>query len=99
MNLIASLGPGAVEPLAQPERAPHIRNARPTATKHALAGYGHIRTVMEFMKWAHEQDRFPTIEAVSTRFDVCRATAYRWTNALAATYGVDPPIRAGQGAT
>lgn len=95
MNLIASLGTGAAEPRIQPERAPQIATARPTATKHALAGYGHVRTVMEFMKWAHEQDRFPTIEAVSTRFNVCRATAYRWTSALAETYGIDPPVRSG----
>lgn len=95
MNLHASLGIGTVEPSARPERVPRIASVRPTTTKHALAGYGHIRTVMEFMKWAHEQDRFPTIDAVSTRFNICRATAYRWTSALAETYGIDPPVRSG----
>lgn len=67
---------------------------RPRA-KHDLAGYGHLRTVLEFSKWAHEQSRFPTIGATCARFNVCRATAYRWTSALAATYGIEPPARSG----
>ena len=66
------------------------RSNRPA---HDLAGYGAMLAAMKFMQWAIEQDRFPTPEAVIARFNVCRATAYRWTLALAETYGVAPEVR------
>lgn len=93
MNLSSSLGIGAAAFSADPAMPPVPKVRK---VKHDLASYGHLRTVLEFSKWAHEQSRFPTIDAVCTRFNVCRATAYRWTNALAATYGIDPPRRSSQ---
>ncbi|MBD9368815.1 hypothetical protein [Xanthomonas sp. XNM01] len=94
--LTAALGAGARKPasstmaeLAPPQHASAYSNRR----KHCMAGYGDVRTIMAFMRWAVEQDRFPSVEAVQTRFAVCRATAYRWTLALAETYGIDPAIR------
>lgn len=93
--LAASLGTGAGAPrdgsmadLAAPANAAHTPR-----TQHDLAGYGSILATMKFMRWAIEQDRFPTVEAVQCRFKVCRATAYRWTLALAEAYGIDPAIR------
>ena len=66
---------------------------RSTAARHDLAGHGSILAAMKFMRWAIEQDRFPTVEAVQARFNVCRATSYRWTLALAECYGIDPEVR------
>jgi hypothetical protein len=68
---------------------------RRNAVKHDLAGYGTVLATCKFMAWAHEQEHFPSPEAVMTRFNVCRATAYRWTRALAETYGLDPATRHG----
>ncbi|WP_329914521.1 hypothetical protein [Stenotrophomonas sp. SMYL86] len=95
MNLSSSLGAGAAAFSADAAMPPVLKIRK---VKHDLASYGHLRTVLEFSKWAHEQSRFPTIDAVCTRFNVHRSTAYRWTNALAAAYGIDPPPRSGQGA-
>ncbi len=95
MNFSPSMGLGARDFSADASMPPVIK---PRKTKHDLASYGHLRAVLEFSKWAHEQSRFPTIDAVCTRFNVHRSTAYRWTNALAAAYGIDPPPRSGQGA-
>lgn len=72
---------------------PSFQRQRRQTVKHDWAGYGHLRAALEFSKWAHEQDRFPTIEAVQMRFNVCRATAFRWTRALAETYGIPPETR------
>lgn len=94
MNLSSSLGIGAAAFSADAAMPPVLKVRK---MKHDLASYGHLRTVLEFSKWAHEQSRFPTIDAVCARFNVSRATAYRWTNTLAATYGIDPPRRSGQG--
>ena len=69
------------------------KRSRSTAAKHDLSGYGSILAAMKFMRWAIEQDRFPTTKAVQAHFNVCRATAYRWTLALAECYGVDPATR------
>ena len=66
---------------------------RRNRAQHDLAGYGTVLATMQFMRWAIEQDRFPQPEAVMTRFSVCRATAYRWTLALAEAYGVEPETR------
>ena len=97
MKLTASLGLGAAQFSARSDPPPVFAPvSRRPKTKHALAGYGTLRAVLEFSKWAHEQDRFPTIKAVCTRFSVCRATAYRWTSALAETYGIDTPVRSGR---
>ena len=63
--LAASLGTGAGAPrdgsmadLAAPVNAAHTPRAQ-----HDLAGYGSILATMKFMRWAIEQDRFPTVEA------------------------------------
>jgi len=93
MNFSPSMGPGARDFSADASMPPVIKARK---IKHDLSSYGHLRTVLEFSKWAHEQSRFPSIDAVCTRFNVSRATAYRWTNTLAATYGIDPPRRSGQ---
>lgn len=68
---------------------------RRNRAKHDLAGYSQTLTILKFAAWAHEQERFPSIEAVQTRFNVCRATAYRWTAALAEAHGIDPATRHG----
>jgi len=96
MKLSASLGLGAAQFSARAETPVFEPLSRSTKTKHAWAGYGTLRAILEFSKWAHEQERFPTIDAVCTRFNVCRATAYRWTSALAETYGIDTPVRSGR---
>ncbi|WP_251473682.1 helix-turn-helix domain-containing protein [Stenotrophomonas lactitubi] len=64
-----------------------------SASQHALAGYNTTRIVMEFMRWAVERDQFPTVEAIVRRFEVSRATAYRWRNYLGETYCLEtlPP--------
>lgn len=95
MNFSPSMGLGARSFSADASMPPVVKVRK---TKHDLASYGHLRTVLEFSTWAHEQSRFPTIDAVCTRFNVHRSTAYRWTGALAAAYGIDPPPRSGQGA-
>lgn len=97
MNMTPTIGTFALDFSSRPDpaSAPRVRRA---AARHDLYGYGYMRTVMEFMKWAHEQDRFPTIAAVRCRFNVSKATAYRWTSCLAATYGIEPPVRSGEGA-
>lgn len=81
-DLIAGIAPGA---------APRARSS----PNHDLVGYGRLLSAMKFMRWAIEQEHFPTPEAVMTHFRVCRATAYRWTAALAEAYGIDPAIRHG----
>ncbi|MEG0181973.1 MAG: hypothetical protein RR704_00755 [Stenotrophomonas sp.] len=92
MNMTPSFGLGALSFSAAIEVPKIAKKARPLV-QHNLAGYGYMRTVMEFMKWAHEQDKFPTIQAVQDRFGFSRATAYRLTSALADTYGIDPALR------
>ena len=92
-----SFGVGALAFSATMEVPRIAKSGRPIA-QHEYADYGCVRSVMEFMKWSHEQDRFPTIQAVRNRFNVSKATANRWTNALAETYGIDPPARSGPGA-
>ena len=98
MNLAPTFGMrcdagGSAEP-ASDERVPVIARARRSnATKHVLSGNGNTRIVMEFTRWAVERDEFPTMEAIVRRFDVSRATAYRWRNALGETYKLEslPP--------
>ncbi len=92
MSLRPSMGLGA-RPFASSMKLPPMQLQRRRTVKHDWAGYGTLRAVMEFAKWAHEQERFPTIEAVQTRFNVCRATAFRWTRALGETYGIPPETR------
>ena len=93
--LSPSLGTGAAPANtdSMAELAPRAGAARACKPQHDLAGYGNVLAGMKFMRWAIEQDRFPTIEAVQARFKVCRATAYRWTLALAETYGIEPSLR------
>ncbi|HEL4112196.1 TPA: hypothetical protein UM343_002346 [Stenotrophomonas maltophilia] len=90
MNLSPSMGLGARNFAADASMPPVVKVRR---IKHDLAGYGYMRSIMLFMKWAHEQEKFPTIEEVIARFRVSRATAYRLTSALADTYGLDPSVR------
>lgn len=96
MNMTPSLGLGALA-FSTTMEVPHIAKRERPLAQHDYADYGCVRSVMEFMKWAHEQDRFPTVPAVQNRFNVSKATAYRWTNALAETYGIDSPVRSGPG--
>lgn len=90
MNLSLTLGLGARDFSADPSMPPVVKLRR---AKHDLSGYGYMRSVMHFMKWAHEQDKFPTADEVIARFHVSRATAYRLTSALADTYGINPAGR------
>ena len=98
MNLTPSLGTGAARIAAPDKRLAIV--VRPVArphVKHDFAGYGVLRSTLEFARWAHEQEKFPSAAAVCHRFNVCRATAYRWTRALAEVYGIDPAVRFKQG--
>ncbi|HEL2977477.1 TPA: hypothetical protein UMB92_000290 [Stenotrophomonas maltophilia] len=90
MNLSPSIGLGARDFSADPTMPPLVKTRK---VKHDLAGYGYMRSIMLFMKWAHEQEKFPKAEEVIARFRVSRATAYRLTSALADTYGIDPAVR------
>jgi hypothetical protein len=98
MNLAPTLGKrcdiaGSAE-RANDERVPVVPSARRrNAPKHVLSGYSSTRIVMEFTRWAVEREEFPTMEAIVRRFDVSRATAYRWRNTLGETYMLDslPP--------
>lgn len=90
MNLSPSMGLGARQFAADASMPPVVKVSK---VKHDLAGYGYMRSIMHFMKWAHEQDKFPTADQVIARFNVSRATAYRLTSALAETYGIDPAMR------
>ena len=83
--LAAHMGTGAVEARIRLERAPQIRKR---ARRH-----GQIVDVIQFTRWACEQHNFPSVEAVRNRFGVSRATAYRWTRALAIAYDMDPQWR------
>lgn len=87
VNLLSPMGLGA-RGFSADASMPPVVSAR--KAKHDLTGYGYMRSVMHFMKWAHEQDKFPTANEVISRFQVSRATAYRLTYALAETYGIDP---------
>ena len=49
------------------------------------------------MAWATAQEHFPTPEAVQAKFECSRATSYRWLNALAIAYCMDPPWRDEEG--
>lgn len=95
MNMTPSLGLGALA-FSATVSVPKIATPPRPIAHHDFAEYGYVRTIMEFMKWAHEQDRFPTVDAVRNRFNCSRATAYRWINCLAETYGVGVPGRSGQ---
>ncbi|WP_414616118.1 hypothetical protein [Stenotrophomonas geniculata] len=90
MNLSPSIGLGARDFSAGATMPPVVKTRK---VKHDLAGYGYMRSIMLFMKWAHEQGKFPTADEVIARFRVSRATAYRLTSALADTYGIDPAVR------
>lgn len=89
-----ALGPGAVTPAALLDSwlgtVPRRRNR---TTAHRLVGFTKLQAGMMFMRWAIEQREFPTIAAVQEEFQCCRATAYRWTQALAEVYGLDPASR------
>ncbi|MDP4309486.1 hypothetical protein Q7W57_13845 [Stenotrophomonas geniculata] len=87
VNLLSPMGLGARDFSAAASMPPVVSVRK---TKHDLADYGYMRSVMHFIKWAHEQDKFPTANEVISRFQVSRATAYRLTCALAETYGIDP---------
>ncbi|MFK3647932.1 hypothetical protein ACI2IY_05770 [Lysobacter enzymogenes] len=52
---------------------------------------GTVELAIRFCAWSHELRRFPTPQQICTRFQVSRATAYRWRRFLADAYGIDPP--------
>ena len=88
MNLFASLGaPCAAR--ARRERAPKTTAHRPRPQ--GRDDTNHLEQVLRFAWWAHQLARFPSVAQVMTRFDVSRATAYRWRNALAAAHGIETP--------
>lgn len=95
MNIVPTLGLrcGEWQVALQADREPAVMPAesappgpRRCAPQHALSGYNTTRIVMEFMRWVVERDQFPTVEAIVRRFEVSRATAYRWRNYLGETY-------------
>lgn len=50
--------------------------------QHDLAGYTSTRIILEFARWAFEREGFPTVGDIVHRFNVSKATAYRWRNEL-----------------
>lgn len=99
MNLVASLGLGAIQP--DPRR--ESQGSAPLAPRVARVStrtqndFHHTELILRFSAWAHTLHRFPTVEAVQERFQVSRATAYRWRNALAAAHGIQCPANAPEG--
>lgn len=80
MNPISSLGtPMRATRAEQPRdlvpgetvKAPH-----PGRAQHDLAGYGRLLSAMKFMRWAIEQEHFPSDRSVVDHFGVSIATAY-----------------------
>lgn len=71
---------------------PAVSKGKP---RHTMAGYGRVTIAMKFVVWAIQQDKFPTVSAVMTHFNCCKATAYRWTAAYAEACGIDPHNRHG----
>ncbi|MGH8073693.1 MAG: hypothetical protein ACREO4_06425 [Lysobacter sp.] len=89
MILAASLGLRAtdgVAVLAEPI-AGGVQRSRPQVRDDT----SHLELIMRFCAWAHQLRRFPTIAATRARFDISRATAYRWRDALAAAHGIPTP--------
>lgn len=88
MNLSAHLGLECV--VADPARSraaaamPLIASStrKRSKPKHDLAGYTSTRIILEFARWAFERDGFPTVGDIVHRFNVSKATAYRWRNEL-----------------
>lgn len=97
--LVSSLGTPVRATRAESQRdllpGATVRAAHPSRAQHDLAGYGRLLSAMKFMRWAIEQEHFPTARAVVDHFGVSIATAYRWTAALAEAYGIDPALRHG----
>lgn len=88
MNLSAHLGLECV--VADPARGraaaalPLIGASARKRSKpqHDLAGYTSTRIILEFARWAFEREGFPTVGDIVHRFNVSKATAYRWRNEL-----------------
>ncbi|UHQ21915.1 hypothetical protein LVB77_14700 [Lysobacter sp. 5GHs7-4] len=57
----------------------------------AKGNAGSFEQALRFAWWAHQLHKFPNVQQVIEHFDVCRATAYRWRNALAAAHGIECP--------
>ncbi len=90
MNLTPSLGTGAASiVMAKPEAPPPI--ARPRRTNARRNETPTLELAFRFVAWAHQLERFPDPEQIQPRFEVSRATAWRWRSALAAAYGIVPP--------
>ncbi|PZS71976.1 hypothetical protein A7X76_07780 [Stenotrophomonas maltophilia] len=54
MNLSPSIGLGTRDFSADATMPPVGKTRK---VKHHLAGYGYMRSIMLFMKWAHEQEK------------------------------------------
>lgn len=88
MNLSAHLGlECSVTDPARISAAAGLCAAEPSPRKrskpqHDLAGYTSTRIILEFARWAFERESFPTVGDIVRRFNVSKATAYRWRNEL-----------------
>lgn len=88
MNLSAHLGLECVVADPARSRAAAAMPLSGTSTRkrskpqHDLAGYTSTRIILEFARWAFEREGFPTVGDIVHRFNVSKATAYRWRNEL-----------------
>lgn len=90
MNLAPSLGTGAASIAGvKPEVAPAIPKPRTRSPRRNETPT--LELAFRFVAWAHQLERFPDPEQIQARFEVSRATAWRWRSALAAAYGIVPP--------
>lgn len=89
MSLVASLGlrPKRVRRRKRPEPAPAIGAAKIKRRQDT----SHQELLFRFVWWAHQLREFPSVQQIRDRFEVSRATAYRWRDSLAAAHGIDTP--------
>ena len=88
MSPQASLGLGPSFHVEKMDMAPILVDPRRPQSRDDSS---HTELIVRFAVWALQLHRFPTVAQVESRFAVCRATAYRWRNALAAALGIATP--------
>ncbi|WP_057921129.1 hypothetical protein [Lysobacter capsici] len=90
MTLVASLGlrPKRIRRGRRLEPAPAIGAAKIKRRQDT----SHQELLFRFVWWAHQLREFPSVQQIRDRFEVSRATAYRWRDSLAAAHGINTPV-------